>query len=82
MELDMYNIYELLRKNPQIEIKINAAPTLDGESGLQIRVISFEDLTQRYIILGKPEMIDMRGAKPLMDMVRNMIKNVANGEGY
>ena len=82
MELDMYEVYEMLRKNPQIELKIDVAPTLDGLYGLQIKVINYDDITQKYVILSKNQMIQMRGAKPLMDIISNMIKTVANGEGY
>ena len=82
MVLDMYLIWELLAKYPQLEIKIEAAPTLDGPRGLQIRVISYEDLTQKFVILDKRQMTEMRGMAPLMDIVTTMIKTVANGEGY
>lgn len=77
MELDMYKVYELLLKHPQIEMKIDIEL-----NGLQIRVINYEDLTQKFVILKPDEMLKMRGGKPIMDIVSNMIERVANGEGY
>lgn len=79
MEIDMFLVYELLDKHPNLELRFESSPLVNG---LQIRVVDFSNVRQKYITLSRDQMEQMRGSLPLMDIVKNMINDVMRMEDY
>jgi len=76
MELDCYKLYEMLRMHPNVEVKFEAAPTNGYVFGLNIRVICYEELKQKQVLLTPDMMESARGSLPITNLISDMIAGV------